>query len=60
MAVNMGNGPAVSGWRAKFAHGMACLCDLMQIFFFFFFLFGGIWRERDDPQGPSGYEHEHA
>lgn len=32
MAVNMGNGPAVSGWGAKFAHGMTCLCDLMQIF----------------------------
>lgn len=32
MAVNMGNGPVVSGWGAKFAHGMTCLCDQMQIF----------------------------
>lgn len=53
MAVNMGNGPAVSGWRAKFAHGMACLCDLMQIFFFSF-LFLNFQRDLEGAGRPAG------
>lgn len=57
MAVNMGNGAAVSGRGAAFAHGTACLCDLMliflKVFFPFFYFFVGKERRGHVPhRGP--------